>query len=121
MRTLLCLSALLVLSSCGDEEEGLTAMEACSQVQGAFCDKVFNCLPAAEKEARKAAIGLNAADCKVKFVASECNADKIRCDVGKTYKPANAKACVTGVTALSCNDITGGNLVTPAICDQVCQ
>jgi hypothetical protein len=106
-------------TSCGGGDD-LTPVDSCKQVWSILCDKFFNCLSADEKEAAKAVIGLNAADCKVKFQGSECNADKASCDSGETFHSENAQMCLSGLMTLSCNDVKADPIVTPAICDQVC-
>jgi hypothetical protein len=118
MRRILGLSALLLLS-CGGGDD-LTPVEACKQEYSIICDKFFNCLTAEQKEAAKSVIGLNAADCKVKFQGSECNSDKAMCNAGEKFQPTNAEMCLSGLMTLSCTDVMADPIVTPAICDQVC-
>jgi hypothetical protein len=114
----LILLPVLLLLSCGGDD--LTPVDSCKQVYSILCDKIFNCLTPAEKELNKADIGLNAADCKVKFQASECNADKAACDVGETFHSDNAQMCLSGFMMLSCNDVKADPFIPPAICGQVC-
>ena len=121
MRKFLFLAVLGV--SCGGDS--LSASDACQQEVSALCDKMFNCFSKDVLDAAKSQLGLNAADCKTKFNASECNADNIKCDLGKTYQADKAEECVNGVKNLSCNDIqsivTTGKVPTPAACDLVCK
>jgi hypothetical protein len=118
MRRIFGLSVLVFLS-CGGGDD-LTPVEACKQEWSILCDKFFNCLTADEKEAAKPIIGLNAADCKAKFQASECNADKAKCDAGETFHSEAAETCLSGIGTLSCNDVKQEQIVLPASCDQVC-
>ena len=113
------LTTLAFSSSCGGGDD-LTPVESCNQVWSILCDKFFNCLTPEQKEANKSVIGLNAADCKVKFQGTECNADKAACNAGETFRPANAQMCLSGLMTLSCTDVKADPIVTPAICDQVC-
>lgn len=125
MRSKLLIAALFAISfavGCGEGDK--SQIEACNEVQDIMCEKFHNCLDPALKDmpAVKAVIGLNAGDCKVKFRASECNADKARCEAGKTYKPDQAEACLSGLRTLSCTDVTRdlGNIPEPAACALVC-
>jgi hypothetical protein len=119
MRRTYLMTAFLLLSSCGGGDD-LTPVEACKQEYSIICDKLFNCLSADQKEANKADIGLNAADCKVKFQGSECNSDKAMCNAGETFSAGNAEMCLSGLHTLSCTDVMANPIVYPAICSQVC-
>ena len=103
-----------------DTARELTPVETCNQFQSIFCDKIFGCLTPDEANLAKAVIGLDAADCKVKF-GSECTVDKAQCDPGKVFKPGNGQACLDRLRTLSCKDIRDDPSTTPAICEQVCQ
>jgi hypothetical protein len=107
--------------ACGGGDD-ISQIDACKEAQSIACDKLFNCLDKTLLEALKMQIGLNAADCKVKFQASECNADKAKCDAGKSYNAGNAQMCLSGLRQLSCNDITRdiSNIPEPAVCALIC-
>jgi hypothetical protein len=120
---LLLFPALFAISfaiACGGD---MDEIEFCNEAQSALCGKLHNCLPAAVKDdpAVKAAIGLNAGDCTVKFRAEQCNADKAKCMSGKSYHADQAENCLGGLRNLSCTDIQDlSNIPTPAACNLVC-
>jgi hypothetical protein len=115
----LAVSITLFVLSCGGGDD-LSPGEACNQAMAIVCDKWFACYTKEILEANKTIFGLNAADCKVKYQGSECNAEKVRCDLGTTFNSANASMCVAGYRQMSCNDIMANPPVEPAACDRVC-
>jgi len=120
MRRILALPVLLAFLSCGGDD--LTPVESCKQTFAVLCDKIFACFTKEELNTpvAKAAFGLNASDCKVKFQSSECNAEQAKCDAGEKFQAANAQACIDGMKGLSCSDIKMEDIPLPAICSQVC-
>ena len=121
MKKILAAVALVVsLGSCGGDS-ALSQQDACKSQVNLLCDKFFSCYSTQELSlpAVQAIIGLNAADCKVKYSA-ECTADKVKCNLGQTYHADKAQACVDAYSGLSCADVKKDKLPEPAACAQVC-
>ncbi len=115
------LSLGLFATSCGGDDDELSAQDACYQLADILCDKFFNCFTSEQLTAAQDVVGLNAADCKTKYKASECNADAVKCDLGETYHADQASSCVAQYKGLSCTDVMAGDdMPTPAACNLIC-
>ncbi|MET0591634.1 MAG: hypothetical protein ABW133_02970, partial [Polyangiaceae bacterium] len=90
----------------------------CKEGNKIVCDKIFKCWDPALLEANKGEIGLNAADCVIKF-EPECIPEKVNCAAGKTYHGDKMAACIDGYKAFTCTDIMPP-ITDPAACDQIC-
>jgi hypothetical protein len=110
--------ALFVLS-CGGGEE-LSPRGACNQLQDVQCDKVFACYSQEILDASTSTFGRNAAECKVKFRASECSIEKTMCAPGTTFNAPNAAACVADYRQMSCDDFAAPDFMPPASCGRPC-
>jgi hypothetical protein len=128
MRKLLAVAACAVsvwgFVACGSDSNGGTgtissAVDACKEADKVLCDKIFKCYTAAELSAAKEIVGLNTADCVIKFDAG-CTPDMKNCNAGQVFHADKAQACVDGYKTFTCDDIKRDPIVDPAACDQVC-
>jgi hypothetical protein len=108
--------ALLPSLSCGGGGGGGTATptEFCHSLETAACDKVFECVPPAQRDATFVSLfGNSAAECK-----SKINADCATAQTDCTTFDANlASQCVSAIKGISCTTFDG---TTPDSCDQAC-
>jgi hypothetical protein len=118
MRKIVFVTFMAMALSCGDDEP--SQVEACNQVMDILCDKFFSCYTKEQLDAAQSVVGLNAADCKVKFKAKNCGVEEVKCDAGETYHGDKAKQCVDAFRDLSCNNIRMGTITEAAVCKQVC-
>jgi hypothetical protein len=115
----LVLGALVLLpfaSSCGGGSGGGTATptEFCHSLEAAACDKVFECVPPAQRDATfEGLFGKSAAECKSKS-NQDCATAQTDCT---SYNASLASQCVSEIKAISCTTFDG---TTPASCDQAC-
>jgi uncharacterized protein YgiB involved in biofilm formation len=118
MRTRALALVFFLSLACGSDD--LTPVEGCKQVYSVICDRIFSCFTAAELDAAKDVVGLNRADCNIKFGAANCSMAQASCDLGEKFNSGNAEMCVGMLGGLSCNDIKRDPIPLPAICSQVC-
>lgn len=123
MMTVFGLAGSMVWGCGGDDAStSLSPVELCKQEASALCDKVFKCYTKDELDAAKTLVGLNSADCAVKFQA-DCTPEKSNCNAGETYHEDKAQACLAAYKTFTCDDVKGafaGTTPAPAACDQSC-
>lgn len=119
----LLLGTALVVPSCGDDDDdGDSPEELCNEFADAFCEVVFECVPA---EARTAAQLDSLSECKTQYRAQlECRTlrDEEPCEGTGTYDPAGARQCVEELRTISCIDFlaTQDPSDLSATCDKTC-
>jgi hypothetical protein len=118
MRTRALPLVFLLCITCGGDD--LTPVEGCKRVYSVICEKIFSCYTQAQLDAAKDVVGLNKADCNVKFSTANCSMAQASCDLGEKFNSGNAETCVSMLGGLSCNDIMRDPVPFPAICSQVC-
>lgn len=116
----------LPLNACGDDnDDGSTDPVAlCKETAQTLCSKFFSCYTKDELSAAAGTVGNNEADCVTKFSGADkfnCTTEGTKCDSGETYDGGKARECVDQFKSLSCNEIKGGNIATPAACEQTCK
>jgi hypothetical protein len=126
MRKLLAVAACAVgiwgfVACGGGDSSGGTAsdpVEGCKQIQEIMCDKVFKCYTKEQLDASKDKVGLNAADCVIKF-SVECTAEKQNCNSGDVFHADKLQACIDGFKTFTCSDVMNP-AIEPAACAQIC-
>jgi hypothetical protein len=101
---------------------GSSPREACEDLVGVTCGKLYECLT--ETERATAGLPPNEAGCITEFEqtygCANQTADTV-CEPGETYHAARASACVDQIDALSCAAARGGSLEAQApACSEVC-
>lgn len=116
-----CSIARLALVGCGDDDDSGTAtpVAACHSAVAVICKKVFGCLTDAEEDLVAGVWGNSEADCRTKYEADRCDPEMVKCDSNKAYSSTKARQCIDQYEALSCAE--AGNMVKPAICEQICE
>jgi hypothetical protein len=119
---------LLPLNGCGDDDKdggsSSDPVALCKEAAKTLCSKFFSCYTKDRISAAAAIVGNNEADCVTKFSGSDnfnCTTEGTKCDSGDTYNAAKANECVSQFKSLSCNEITSGNVTTPAACEETCE
>jgi hypothetical protein len=117
----------LPLNGCGDDDKDSTSSDPvalCKEAAKTLCSKFFSCYSKEELDASAAFLGNNEADCVTKFSGADnfnCTTEGTKCDSGESFHADKANECVSQFKSLSCNEITSGNVATPAACDETCQ
>ncbi len=95
---------------------GLSAQQACMQVQSGICARLFAC---------SGQVGLtgmgyaSVAACTSGEQAANCaTPEQAGCSAGMTYHPDQGKMCVDAVNVWSCADMASNTM--PAACDLIC-
>ena len=111
-----------MFGACGSNNSGGGSsgdpVAGCKEANKVVCDKIFKCWSTDQLEANKATVGLNAADCVIKF-EPECIPEKVNCPAGETHHPDKQSACIDGYKGFTCTDIMPP-ITEPAACSQIC-
>jgi hypothetical protein len=122
---LLLASGLLPLNGCGgDDDGGSDAVALCREAAATLCSKFFGCYTKEQLSAATALVGKDEADCVAKYTSSDqfnCTVEGTKCDAGETYDSGKANECVSEFKAITCSEITSGNISTPAACEETCK
>src|SRR5262249_40416946 len=116
LNSLLFLALASLALSCGGGDAPRTAQAFCTQQDPILCDKLFQCVPEAARDATFVGLfGSTITECKGK-ISADCADANAMCP---KYNSASAKACLDKIAPLTCAQI-GDIMSPPAECDQAC-